>query len=435
MLDIRFIRDNPDLVQQIADQKRLELSVTDLLNWDEKRRDLLKQIEDLRADRNRLTQAIATTIQQGNSTTSEPLKEQVRQINQQLTMQELDLTQANEQCEQRMISVPNIVSPDTPVGRDDHDNVEIRQVGTPPLFAFETLDHVQLGELHDLIDIPRGVKAAGSRNYFLKGAGLYLHLAVQRLALDLLTSYGFTAMDVPVMVRPEALTRTGFFPTGADQTFEITGEDKWLVGTSEVSLVSYYSDEIIDVSEPIKLAGMSACFRKEIGSAGRDVRGLYRVHQFAKVEQVVLCENNIEVSERILQEITGHAEEILQLLELPYRVMSVCTGDMSQKTYKQYDIETWMPSRQAYGETHSSSNVLDFQARRSNIRYRDAEGKLQFCHTLNNTAVASPRILIPLLENHQHEDGSITIPKALRPYMGGIERLIPPSGVKNVSDE
>jgi len=425
MLDIRFIRDNPDLVQRTAQQKRLELSVTDLLHWDQKRRDLLKQIEDLRADRNRLTHAIATNIQQGQPTSTEPLKEQVRQINQQLTLHESALTQANDECEHRMISVPNIVSPDTPVGRDDTDNVEIRRVGTPPVFTFETLDHVQLGERHDLIDIPRGVKAAGSRNYFLKGAGLYLHLAVQRLALDLLTKYGFTAMDVPVMVRPEALTRTGFFPTGADQTFEITGEDKWLVGTSEVSLVSYYSDEIVDVTEPIRLAGMSACFRKEIGSAGRDVRGLYRVHQFAKVEQVVLCENNAEISEQILQEITGHAEEILQLLELPYRVMSVCTGDMSQKTYKQYDIETWMPSRQAYGETHSSSNVLDFQARRSNIRYRDADGKLQFCHTLNNTAVASPRILIPLLENHQHEDGSIYIPKALRPYMGGMERLIP----------
>ena len=428
MLDIQFIRNHPDLVQRTAEQKKITLSVTDLLYWDQQRRDLLKQIEDLRAERNRLTTTIATIIHEGNPADSEPLKAQVKQINQQLTIQESALAQANDQYEQRMILAPNVVSPDTPVGRDDDDNVEIRRVGTPPVFAFETLDHVQLGELHDLIDIPRGVKAAGSRNYFLKGSGLYLHLAVQRLALDLLTSYGFTAMDVPVMVRPEALTRTGFFPTGADQTFEIAGEDKWLVGTSEVSLVSYYSDEIIDVSEPIKLAGMSACFRKEIGSAGRDVRGLYRVHQFAKVEQVVLCENNIEVSEALLQEITGHAEEILQLLELPYRVMSVCTGDMSQKTYKQYDIETWMPSRQAYGETHSSSNVLDFQARRSNIRYRDAEGKLQFCHTLNNTAVASPRILIPLLENHQQEDGSIYIPKALRPYMGGMERLISPQG-------
>lgn len=196
-----------------------------------------------------------------------------------------------------------------------------------------------------------------------------------------------------------------------------------MVGTSEVPLVSYYMDEVVDVTEPIRLAAMSTCFRSEVGSGGRDVRGLYRVHQFSKVEQVIICAPDADESERMLQEITGHAEELLQLLELPYRVVAVCIGDMSQKTYKQYDIETWMPSRGAYGETHSSSNLHDFQARRSNICCRNAEGKLVYCHTLNNTAVASPRILIPLLENHQLEDGSIRIPAALRPYMGGLENL------------
>ena len=192
------------------------------------------------------------------------------------------------------------------------------------------------------------------------------------------------------------------------------------------TLVSYYADEVIDVRQPVKLAAVSTCFRSEVGSGGRDVRGLYRVHQFAKVEQVILCAPDAATSERMLQEITGHAEELLQMLELPYRVVAVCTGDMSQKTYKQYDIETWMPSRGAYGETHSSSNLHDFQARRSNIRCVDEDGKLAYCHTLNNTAVASPRILIPLLENHQQADGSIYIPAALRPYMGGAERLILP---------
>jgi seryl-tRNA synthetase len=252
---------------------------------------------------------------------------------------------------------------------------------------------------------------------------LHLHRAVQQLTLDILTARGFTALDVPLIVRRDALANTAFFPLGMDQTFKIANEDKWLVGTSEVPMVSYYSDEIIDVKEPIKLAAISACFRSEIGAAGKDVRGLYRVHQFAKVEQVILCKNDPSVSERMLQEITQNAEEILQLLELPYRVVAVCTGDMSQKTYKQFDIETWMPSRQSYGETHSSSNLHDFQARRSNIRYRAADGTLQFCHTLNNTAVASPRILIPLLENHQEADGSIRIPKALRKYMNGLEIL------------
>lgn len=306
--------------------------------------------------------------------------------------------------------------------------MELRRVGELPDFSFKARDHVELGEMHDILDIPRGVKAGGPRSYVLKGAGLYLHLAVQRLALDVLTARGFTVMDVPVIVRPEALERTGFFPTGIDQTYELNGENRWLAGTSEVSLVSLYSDEIVEMASPLRLAGMSACFRREVGSAGRDVRGLYRVHQFSKIEQVVICENDADTSENILQEITANAEYILELLELPYRVMAVCTGDMSQKTHKQYDIETWMPSRGAFGETHSASNLLDFQARRSNIRYTGPDGRLKYCHTLNNTAVATPRILIPLLENHQLEDGSIYIPHALRKYMDGKDKLELPVG-------
>ncbi|MMZ62679.1 Serine--tRNA ligase [compost metagenome] len=218
---------------------------------------------------------------------------------------------------------------------------------------------------------------------------------------------------------------TGFFPLGADQAYRIQGEDLWLAGTSEVPLISFFQNEVVDVSEPIKLAAVSTCFRNEVGSAGRDVRGLYRVHQFSKVEMVIVCRPDPAVSESLHQEITRHAERLLELLELPYRVMAVCAGDMSQKTYKQYDIETWMPSRGAYGETHSSSNLHGFQARRSNIRCRNGAGKLEYCHTLNNTAVASPRILIPLLENHQREDGSIHIPQALRKYMAGMDILKP----------
>jgi seryl-tRNA synthetase len=319
--------------------------------------------------------------------------------------------------------VPNVVSPDTPYGLSDADNAEIKRVGLPPVTDYPLKDHVALGELHGLIDIPRGVKTAGTRNYYLKGNGVLLHRAVQQLALDLLIAKGFTLLDVPLIVRTEALNNTGFFPLGEEQTYRIASEDKWLIGTSEAPLVTYYANEIVDAHNPIRLAAASTCFRNEVGSAGRDVHGLYRVHQFAKVEQVILCQADAELSNTMLQEITENAEELLQRLELPYRVVAVCTGDMSQKTYKQYDIETWMPSRQAYGETHSSSNLHDFQARRSNIRYRDADGKLQYCHTLNNTAVASPRILIPLLENHQEEDGTIRIPEALRPYMNGMTHL------------
>ncbi|HWO55124.1 MAG TPA: serine--tRNA ligase [Paenibacillus cookii] len=426
MLSMQFIRDNQERVQQTAIHKNIPFQVEELLAWDAKRKELLRQTEAIRARRNQLSKEVAPLMKQGNPGAAEPLMAQVKDMNETLGALETELQAAEGRVSELLLLVPNIVSEDTPIGKDDGDNVEVRRFGEAPVFDFEPRDHVALGEMHDLFDIPRGVKTAGTRNYYLKGAGLYLHLAVQRLALDYLAAHGFTPMDVPVMVRPEALTRTGFFPAGQDQTFGIADEGKWLVGTSEVSLVSYYSDEIVDVGEPIRLAGMSACYRREIGSAGRDVRGLYRVHQFAKVEQVVLCQNDPSVSEAMLQEITGHAEAILRMLELPYRVMAVCTGDMSQKTYKQYDIETWMPSRGAYGETHSSSNLLDFQARRSNIRYRDADGNLQYCHTLNNTAVASPRILIPLLENHQRPDGSIDIPQALRPYMGGIDRLTPP---------
>lgn len=426
MLDIRWIRQHPEQVQQIAQAKGIKVSITELLAWDDRRLALLQEVEQLRQERNQLTPRIHKLMQEGETSSAEELRRSVKELNDKLTELE-GLHQAAEgEYRRRMAYVPNIVSPDTPQGQSDRDNVEIKRVGGSAEFDFEPKDHVALGELHRLIDIPRGVKTAGSRNYYLTGAGVLLHRAVQQLAIDVLLERGFTLLDVPLMVRTEALKNTGFFPLGQDQTFQMTEPDRWLVGTSEVPLISYYDQEIIDVSTPIKLAAASLCFRSEVGSAGRDVHGLYRVHQFAKVEQVILCENNLEQSEQLFQEITANAEHILQLLELPYRVMAVCTGDMSQKTYKQYDIETWMPGRQAYGETHSSSHLLDFQARRLNIRFKDREGKLQYCYTLNNTAVASPRILIPLLENHQEEDGSIRIPVALRKYMNRMERLVPP---------
>lgn len=430
MLDMKWIREsteNQEELQRVADQKGIALSVAELVRLDDQRRTLLLTVEGLRQRRNAISQEISTLVRQGKQEEAERTKQQVKDINMELDEQEALYRKVDADYAQLLILVPNIVSPDTPVGASDEDNVEIRRVGEPPVFDYEYRDHVTLGEQHRMIDIPRGVKTAGTRSYYLTGIGAMLHRAVQQLAVDMLVAKGFTLMDVPLTVRTEAMENTAFFPLGQDQAFQITEQDKWLVGTSEVPLVSFYSGEVVDVAQPIRLAAASLCFRSEVGSGGRDVHGLYRVHQFAKVEQVVLCEACEEASEQLLQEITANAEELLQKLELPYRVVAVCTGDMSQKTYKQYDIETWMPSRGAYGETHSSSNLLDFQARRSNIRYRDAEGKLRYCHTLNNTAVASPRILIPLLENHQQADGSILIPKALRPYMNGMERIEPPA--------
>ncbi|ASA25378.1 serine--tRNA ligase [Paenibacillus donghaensis] len=428
MLDMNWIRENEELVRNTAEWKRVAFPLEELLEQDDTKRRLLQETEQLRAQRNALTKEVEQALRGGDSAAGQAAKEQVRALNGRLSSLEAKLAEAQRRCGELLLLAPNPVSADTPIGSGDSDNVLLRLEGQPPEFGFAPRDHVELGELHGIIDLPRGVKAGGPRSYVLKGAGLDLHLAVQRLAVDVLTRRGFTVMDVPVIVRPEALERTGFFPGGRDQTYELTGENRWLAGTSEVSLVSLYSDEIVELETPMRLGGMSACFRSEVGSAGRDVRGLYRVHQFSKIEQVVFCRSDQGASERMLQEILANAEYILQLLELPYRVMAVCTGDMSLKTHKQYDIETWMPGREAYGETHSASNLLDFQARRSNIRYRDEQGRLQYCHTLNNTAVATPRILIPLLENHQQEDGSIYIPQALRQYMNGKEKLdLPPA--------
>lgn len=423
MLDMKWIREHAAEVQRTADLKGIKLSIAELLEADDARKKAQGETDGLRERRNKLSESIGGWMRDGNRDEAERGRAEVREINGRIGELERKLEEVLLAVENLAERVPNIVSPDTPIGQSDEDNVELKRAGEPPVLDFEWRDHMALAELHGLVDVKRGVKTAGSRHYYLTGTGVLLHRAVQQMALDLLVERGFTPLDVPLMARAEAMKGTGFFPQGEDQTYRIAEEERYLVGTSEVPLVMFYAGEIVDVGQPIKLAAASMCFRSEVGSAGRDVHGLYRVHQFAKVEQVVICRADAEHSEAMLQEITGHAETVLRMLELPYRQMAVCTGDMSQKTYKQYDLETWMPSRGAYGETHSSSNLLDFQARRSNIRYRDEEGTLRYCHTLNNTAVASPRILIPLLENHQREDGSIYLPEALRPYMGGRAEL------------
>lgn len=430
MLDMTYIRRHRELLQRTADKKGIDVSIGELIRLDDRRRRLLREIEQLRHERNRWSERIGEQIREGRRTQAEADKREAKKLQTSLTALQSELAEAEEQCRLLHLRVPNPVSPDTPDGKSDADNIEIKRVGELPAFDFTPKDHVELGEGLGILDMARGVKLAGSRHYVLKGLGFHLHRAVQQLALDVLEKRGFTPLELPLLVRGGAMRHSGFFPLGEDQTYALTEEDRYLIGTSEVGLVSYFSDEIIDVKEPIRLAAASACFRREIGSAGRDVRGLYRVHQFAKVEQVVICENDPALSGQLLQEMTGNAEEILQLLELPYRIVSVCVGDMSQKTHKQYDIETWMPSRHAFGETHSSSSVLDFQARRANIRYRAADGKLRYCHTLNNTAIASPRIWIPLLENHQREDGSVAVPPALRSYLNGLEEIRPPQHIE-----
>ena len=321
-----------------------------------------------------------------------------------------------------MQQVPQPPAEDVPLGEDDTENVELRKWGTIREFDFEPKDHVELGISLGIIDIERGVKLAGTRNYFLKGDGALLHWAVLRFSLDYMLGKGYTPMSVPLLMKDEAMCGTGYFPGAEEQTYRMDRDDLNLAGTAEVPVTAYHCGEILSEDQlPIKSVAMSTCFRREAGAAGKDTRGLYRIHQFDKVEQVIIAENDEEKSKAYHQEILANSEAVMQALELPYRVVNVCTGDLGRGQVQKYDIEAWMPSRNNYGETHSASRFYDFQARRMNLRYKTAAKKNVFCHTLNNTVIASPRILIPILELNQNADGSVNVPGVLLPYMHGRE--------------
>jgi seryl-tRNA synthetase len=331
-----------------------------------------------------------------------------------------------------MLLVPQPADDDVPLGKDDTENVEIKRVGEVRRFGFEPKDHVQLGLALGIMDIERGVKLAGTRNYFLTGDGALLHWAVLRFAMDFMVGKGYVPMSVPLLMKDEAMRGTGYYPGSEEQTYRMEKDELNLAGTAEVPLTAYRMGEVLDAEElPQKYVALSSCFRREAGAAGKDTYGLYRIHQFDKVEQVVICKNSVEESNKFHEEILANAEAVMQSLELPYRVVVVCTGDLGRGQAKKYDIEAWMPSRGNYCETHSASKFYEFQARRMNLRYRDdkskienRKSKIQYCHTLNNTVIASPRILIPILELYQNSDGSITIPKVLRPYMAGKEKIV-----------
>lgn len=415
MLDIHFIRENVDLIKETAKNKGIDVDVDRLLEVDGRRRDLIQKVESLQQERNQNSKRVKTAEKEEK----EALIERTKEINREIKEYEQELNEVLEEYQKLMLLIPNPPTEDTPVGEDDSDNVEVKRVGEIPSFSFTPRSHIELMQMHNMVDVERGVKVAGSRSYYLLNDGALLHRAVIQFALDKLTQKGYTPMVVPVLVNEMALVGTGYFPLGEEQTYHVEKEEKYLVGTAEVSLASFHYNEILEKEElPKRYAGVSDCFRREVGSAGRDVYGLYRVHQFTKVEQVIICRNDVEESKRMHYELLENAEEILRDLELPYRVVQVCTGDMGQGQIRKHDIETWMPSRGNYGETHSCSTFHDFQARRLKLRYREENGELTYCHTLNNTAIASPRILIALLENHQLEDGRIRIPKALQPYMG-----------------
>ncbi len=424
MLNIKALRENPDLVKAAGRKKRIPCDepVDRILELDDQRKKLLFESEELRAAQKKVGKEIAALAGEEKQARIGEMGELADRIK----GYEKKLGPLEEELNELMLLVPNIPAEDVPDGETDEDNVLMREVGELPEFDFPFKDHLALGEELDLIDMKGAAKLAGSRTYMLKNEGALLELAVLQFTLERLVEKGFSPMLVPTLVRREPMVGTAYFPGGEEQAYACERDGKYLIGTSEVPVTAYHSGEILDEADlPMLYAGYSTCYRREAGAAGRDTRGLYRIHQFNKVEQVVLCRNDEEESLRMHDFILTNAEEVLQALELPYRVVNVCGGDLGQPQVQKFDIETWMPSRESYGETHSASRFHDFQARRLKLRYRDENGKVHFCHTLNNTAIASPRILISILEINQEADGRIRIPAVLQSYMGGREYIGP----------
>jgi seryl-tRNA synthetase len=422
MLDIAFIRQNVETVRSAVKNKRLDLDVDALLSADKVRRETVSALDTKRARKN----ALSALIPKAKADERASLVAEAKEVRAEIERLEPALAEASRSFDALMLRVPSIPRPEVPVGKGEEDNVEVRKVGTPRAFEFPPKDHVELMTSLGLVDWEGPRKFAGGRSYALVREGALLELAVTRLAIDVLASRGMGIVIPPVMVKERAMTGTGFFPLGREEAYAITADELFLVGTSEVALVSLHADDTLDAARlPIKYAGISPCFRREAGAHGKDTRGLYRVHQFTKVEQVVFCLPDEEVAEKEHYQLLANAEAVLAKLDIPYRVAIACTGEIGLGQTRKHEIESWMPGRNAYSETHSCSTLGDFQARRSNIRLRMADGSLGYPFTLNNTAIASPRILIPLLENHQNADGSVTLPKELVKYMNGIEVLRP----------
>ncbi len=422
MLDAKFVRDHLEEVSHAARHKGFAFDAQQFLAVFERRQQTLERAEALRMRRNEGSDAVKAAK---DPTARASLVEAMKAVGSELSAAEADLRVADDELRGILLRTPNVFSSDTPLGKDDKENVEVRRVGQPSVGPEQGKTHIDLATDLGLVDFGRGTNVAGSRSFFLTGMGAQLERAVHNFTLDLLTQRGYTPYSIPVLVKPSAMEGTGYLPGGEEQAYYIEKDDLWLVGTSEVSLASFRGDEILPAQElPLRMCAHSSCFRREAGAHGKDTRGLYRVHQFQKIEQVVLCFPDVAESDRCHDELLRNAEDIVQALELPYRVVSVCSGDLGLGQVKKHDIETWMPSRGNYGETHSCSSFYDFQARRLKIRVKDGEGKSRFVYTLNNTAAATPRLLIPLLENHQTPEGNIRVPEALRPYLGGRKLLM-----------
>jgi len=415
MLDIKFIRENKDIVALGAKKKHIDIDIDKLLAVDDKRRELQLTIDNKRSEQNVASDAIARAKSDAEK---QEVIARMSEVKQTLKLAEESMQEVMKEWRAMMVMVPNVPDMSVPEGDSDPDNQEIRVWGELPKFSFEPKTHSELLLAHDMADYERGAKVAGFRGYFLKGDGARLVWALQRFVEERFSKKDFTPMIVPSMVRREPFVGTGYLPQSEEDLYK-TQDGEYLAGTAEVASMGYYMDEILDKKAlPIKFFAFSPCFRREAGSHGKDTKGIFRIHEFVKYEQVVLCEASHEESVKMHEELTANSEMLLQELKLPYRVVVNCGGDLGLGQVKKYDIEAWMPSEQKYRETHSSSYFHDFQTRRLNIRYRDEGGTVRYVHSLNNTALAMPRILCQIVENNQRADGSITIPDVLRGYMG-----------------
>jgi len=416
MLDIRFIRENKELITAGAKKKHIDFDVEALLVLDDKRRELMTSVEAKRAEQNAVSEKIVKTVDMAEK---QQMISQMKEVKDALTLQEEELKDVLKQWQLLMVAVPNIPDMSVPDGKDDADNMEVKVWGEIPTFGFEPKGHTDLMLMHDMVDFDRGTKVAGFRGYFLKNDGVRLQFALWNFVQDFFRKKGsFVPMVVPALVRREPFMGTGYLPQSEEDLYK-TQDGEYLSGTAEVATMAYYMDEVLDKSQlPIKMLSFSPAYRREAGSHGKDTKGLIRVHEFYKLEQVVLCEASHTESVKYHEEVTLNAEEIMQALGIPYRVVVNCGGDLGLGQVKKYDIEAWVPGEQKYRETHSASYFHDFQTRRLNIRYKDTDGKMKFVHSLNNTAL-SGRPMIALIENFQQADGSIKIPEVLVPYMGG----------------
>jgi len=423
MLDIKFIRENSELVKSAARKKGVVVDIEKLLVADERRRKLLNESETLKAEQNKHSKGPQLPEDMSG----------LKSLKEKIGVLEDELSTVKKEYDGLMLLVPNVPDESVPDGKSDADNKEIRRWGKAMKFSdmgdsffggrFQPKDYVQLMEELDLIDSERGAKVSGFRGYFLKNEAVQLSFALWQFTLEHLIKKGFIPLISPTIARESNFTGTGWLPQGKDELYK-AGNNEYLVGTAEVSVMGYHSGEMLKENElPKKYIAFSPCYRSEAGSYGKDTKGILRVHEFYKFEQVILCRNDHEESVRWHEEITANAEELVQALKLPYRVVVNCAGDLGLGQIKKYDIETWLPSQEKYRETHSSSYFHDFQTRRLNIRYKGTDGKTYFAHSLNNTALATPRILANIVENYQTKKGTIEVPKVLRKYMGGLKEI------------